>query len=472
MMIKIYFIIVIICNTLAVASGQKVNIDTVAIAPFGKVYVYTPADVLSQNIIIMISGDGGWKFGVPEFAKEFSGMNNVVVAVDILRYYKHLRELNEDCYKVASDFVELGAAIERKYNFPKYIPSVVMGYSSGATLVYAILAQARPGTFIGGISLGFCPDIELPEMLCQINGLKDTVLVKDKSILMMPDSRLGNQWIVLQGKKDKICDYQKINDFVLKTVDASIVALPEAGHGFSNWSTFMPHWKAAYNGMISKYNSDQNQAGPNSQLKNIPDIITLGKTGVISNVIAVLFSGDGGWYGFEQAISDRLALDGISTIGIDTRKYFWTRKSPETTASDVASLLRYYSKEWNKTKFLLIGYSQGAEIVPFVMTRLPEDLKSEVTSLVMLSPAITTDFEVHISNMLGLGNKQNTYDVIAEISRIQKTRQIGIFGQNENTKVQDLLRSTNVSIVIIPGDHHYKGNSALIVQKMKDEKAF
>jgi type IV secretory pathway VirJ component len=90
----------------------------------------------------------------------------------------------------------------------------------------------------------------------------------------------------------------------------------------------------------------------------------------------------------------------------------------------------------------------------------------------MLSPAITTDFEVHISNMLGLGNKQNTYDVIAEISRIQNTRQIGIFGQNENTKVQDLLRNANVSIVIIPGDHHYKGNSALIVQKMKDEKAF
>ena len=119
-----------------------------------------------------------------------------------------------------------------------------------------------------------------------------------------------------------------------------------------------------------------------------------------------------------------------------------------------------------------MGYSQGAEIVPFVLTRLPEEMKSKVISMVMLSPELSTDFEVHITNMLGLGNKENTYDVIAEISKIQDTRQICIFGENENTKVPEILRSTQVETVLIPGDHHYKSNSTLIVQKMKDKKAF
>ena len=121
---------------------------------------------------------------------------------------------------------------------------------------------------------------------------------------------------------------------------------------------------------------------------------------------------------------------------------------------------------------MLMGYSQGAEIVPFVLTRLPEELKSKVISSVMLSPEITTDFEVHITNMLGMGNRQNTYDVIAEISGIQKTRQICIFGEKEKTNVPELLKDTKVETVFIPGDHHYKSNSALIVQVMKNKNAF
>lgn len=254
--------------------------------------------------------------------------------------------------------------------------------------------------------------------------------------------------------------------------DARLIALTEAGHGFAKWSDFMPQWKRAYTEMITTFRSGQAQNDQSPRIDNIPAIITRGKTGPNSNLIVLLFSGDGGWFGFEQSIANHLAVYGISTIGIDTKKYFWKRKSPETTASDITNILSYYAKEWNKSKFLLMGYSQGAEIVPFVLTRLPEEMKSKVISMVMLSPELSTDFEVHITNMLGLGNKENTYDVIAEISKIQDTRQICIFGENENTKVPEILRSTQVETVLIPGDHHYKSNSTLIVQKMKDKKAF
>jgi type IV secretory pathway VirJ component len=208
------------------------------------------------------------------------------------------------------------------------------------------------------------------------------------------------------------------------------------------------------------------------QLDNNPVVITQGKTNIRSNIIAVLFSGDGGWFSFEQALADNLANSGITTIGIDTKKYFWRRKSPETTASDITKLFSYYGKEWNKSQYMLIGYSQGAEIVPFVQTRLPDEMKGNVISLVMLSPEATTDFEIHISNMVGMGSKQNTYDVIAEISRIEKTRQICVFGEDENTNVPGLLKSTSVEIIFVPGQHHYKGNAALIIHKIKEKKGF
>ncbi len=177
-------------------------------------------------------------------------MNTLVIGVDILRYYKVLRQRTDDCYNVSADFVQLATIIEKRYNFPDYKPALIMGYSSGATLVYGILAQARPGTFIGGISLGFCPDIQLPKMLCQINGLSVKAGKPGESYFLQPDAKLGNPWIVLHGRLDKVCDYSMVADFVSKTADAELVSLPNVGHGFSKWSDFMPQWKDAYNRLI------------------------------------------------------------------------------------------------------------------------------------------------------------------------------------------------------------------------------
>jgi type IV secretory pathway VirJ component len=214
---------------------------------------------------------------------------------------------------------------------------------------------------------------------------------------------------------------------------------------------------------------------PSSFGKKQPDIpcnLTREKSNTGNTTVALLFSGDGGWFGFEQSIADKLALAGISTIGIDARKYFWYRKTPEETTNDMASLLSYYATVLGKSKFMLIGYSLGAELVPFVANRLPLAIKSNLVSVVMLSPEATTDFEIHISNMLGLGNKQNTYNVIEEITRMKNILAICIFGENEKSTVPGLLKDTPVKIALIPGDHHFKGNCTLIVQTMKNKNAF
>ena len=464
--LTIVFTFILISGSLAASPA-----DSVIVASFGKVYIYKQTNT-PQNIVIMISGDGGWKFGVIGFAEAFSEMNTLVIGVDILRYYKNLRQRTDSCYNVSADFVQLATAIEKKYNFPDYKPPVIMGYSSGATLVYGILAQARPGTFIGGISVGFCPDIELPEMLCQINGLRERVDVPEKRYILLPDPKLGNPWIVLNGKNDKVCNYSEVVDFVSKSYGAELIALPDVGHGFSKWSNFMPQWKDAFIRMIGKYEKGQPATGNIDQIKNIPLVITNARFQNKEASLALLISGDGGWYGFEQLIADNLANLGVPTVGLDSKKYFWKRRSPEETASDISNLLSYYGKQWGKDRFVLIGYSLGAEIVPYIVNRLSEEMKSKIVSTVLLSPATTTDFEIHISNMLGMGNRQNSYNVTEEIIKMQSVPSLAIFGENEKSPVPGLLNGTSVKIRIIPGDHHYKFNLPLIVQTMKDNKVF
>jgi type IV secretory pathway VirJ component len=451
--------------------GAVISRDSLDVPSFGKVYVYNRTTT-PQYVIVMISGDGGWKSGVIGFSQTFSEMNSLVIGVDILQYFKNLKQRTDDCYNVASDFVQLTTVIEKKYDFPDYMPPVIMGYSSGATLVYGILAQERPGTFIGGISVGFCPDIELPKMLCEINGLTVTADVPGKRYILQPDDKLGNPWIALNGKLDKICNYPAVVDFISKTKNAELITLPKVGHGFSKWNDFMPQWKEAYTRLIAKYEKDKPPKVDIGEVKNLPVVITNSKAQDRQAPVALLISGDGGWYGFEQSIADNLAKQGIPTVGLDSKKYFWNRRTPEETASDIAKALNYYGKEWGRGKFVLVGYSLGAEIVPFIVNRLPEDIKSKVESVVLLSPATTTDFEIHISNMLGMGNRQNTYNTINEIIKLQNIPTLIIFGEGEKTEIPGLLSRTSVIIRKIPGDHHYKFNLPLIMQTMKDNKAF
>ncbi len=446
-------------------------VDSVNVAPFGKVFIYKKSET-PRNVLIIISGDGGWKYGVVDFAQTFSGKNTLVIGVDILRYFKDLRQRTDECYTVAADFLNLATVIEKRYNFPGYRPAILMGYSSGATLVYGILAQARPETFLGGISLGFCPDIRLPRMLCQTNGLTETADPSGGTYFLQPDAKLGNHWIVLNGKLDKICNYSEVVDFVSKTADAELVSLPNVGHGFSKSSDFMPQMEDAFNRLIKSNETEKTTTEHIDSLIKLPVVITNSKVTGRETPAAVLISGDGGWYSFEQSIANRLADHGVPTIGLDSRKYFWNRRTPEETAADITKAIIYYAKEWEKDKFLIIGYSLGAEIVPFIVTGLPEYLKSKVVLAVMLSPETNTDFEIHISNMLGMGNRENTYLVVNEIKKMEPVPSLCIFGEGEKSKIPGLLDGTSVHISIIPGDHHYKFNVPLIVQKMKDNNAF
>ena len=461
-----FFIFILITESLSASSG-----DSLTLAPFGKVHIYKKTGV-PKNVIILISGDEGWKTGVVGFAESFSEMENLVIGVDILRYFKNLKQRTGDCYKVTADFVELATFVEKKYKLSDYTPPVLMGYSSGATLVYGVMAQSRPGTFKGGISLGFCPDIDLPKMLCQTNGLSEKTDVTGKSFFLEPDPKLGNHWIVLQGELDKVCKYSEVADFVSKTNNAELVALPEVGHGFSKWKAFMPQWKDSFNRLIEKYEKDQPAEISIDQLKNLPVVTTDSKIQDKEAPLALLISGDGGWYSFEQLMADNLASYGIPTLGLDSKKYLWNRRTPEETAGDIAMALSYYSKKWGRDQFLLIGYSLGAEILPFIINRLPDEMRLKIVSTVLLSPAVNTDFEIHISNMLGMGSYENSYNVPGEIIKMKAVPTLCIFGEDEKSGYPELLKRTQVKIDFIPGDHHYKYNWSLLVQTMKKNNSF
>lgn len=128
---------------MAVVSGAG-PAEKLLYQPFDSVTVYKPAGTPGQ-VVLFISGDGGWNLGIVEMAQQLADMGALVAGIDIVKYVRHLNARNEKCHYPAGEFELLSKFIQKKYAFSNYIQPMVIGYSSGATLAYALIAQAPQG---------------------------------------------------------------------------------------------------------------------------------------------------------------------------------------------------------------------------------------------------------------------------------------------------------------------------------------
>ena len=120
--------------------------ESIKVPLLGKVSVYRPETVRNaRGVVLFISGDGGWNLGVVDMARR-SGPHAVVVGIS-MRYWQKLTERKpSSCWYPAGELESIAQAVEKAYNLPRYVKPILVGYSSGATVVYGALAQAPPDT--------------------------------------------------------------------------------------------------------------------------------------------------------------------------------------------------------------------------------------------------------------------------------------------------------------------------------------
>jgi type IV secretory pathway VirJ component len=197
-------------------------------------------------------------------------------------------------------------------------------------------------------------------------------------------------------------------------------------------------------------------AGMKDGIGDLPLIITVAKGDSLS--FAILISGDGGWNSWDQSLAGSLAEKGISTVGLDSRKYFWSKKTPEETTKMITAVMEHYLSLWKKKSVILIGYSFGADLIPFVADRLSLEFRNKVSALILLSPDPKGDFEIHIADMLNLGSSSDTYDVVKEVNKKAIHNILCVFGDGENAAAINAFKASAAAVSILHGDHHYNNN--------------
>lgn len=460
MLLLLLLVFVLTAPQLAGANEEKTRFG-----PFGEVTLYYDKPH-PRNVVIFTSGDGGWNLGVVDMAREIEAMDTLVVGIDITNYLKELEARDDRCSYPAGDFEELSEFAQQKLNFPHYVTPILAGYSSGATLVYATLVQAPSGTFKGGISLGFCPDLLVRKPFCKGNGLEWKPGPKGKGVIFLASKTLDAPWTALQGTIDQVCDPGATESYVKQVSNGTVVMLPKVGHGYSVPRNWMPQFKEAYKTLGAR--ADTTTGVNIEELKGLP-LIVIPAAFPGKDAMAVLVSGDGGWNTTEKGLSAELARNGIPVVGINTLHYFWNRRTPEGISRDLGKVLSYYLNHWNRNKAVVIGYSMGADVSPFMISRLPDSLYSKILSVELLGPGRDVDLEFHLTNWIGGSQGDKALPVIPELEKLKGMDIDCFYGRDDNDQICKSLPPGLVHPVGRGGGHSVGRNYGDIAKVILDK---
>jgi type IV secretory pathway VirJ component len=435
----------------ATPAPDSLRVDTLRFGPFGPVVVYRYGQH-PHRVALFVSGDGGWNLGVIEMARELAAMDALVVGIDIRRYLKSVESSRQPCTYPAGDLEQLSQWIQQKLGYPKYTQPVLVGYSSGATLVYVAQAQAPPTTFGGALSLGFCSLIRTTKRFCRGGGPASAVEARAHSIRVMPGDSVASPWMVLQGEADSSCTTADAQAFVRRVRGSRIVLLPKVGHGFGVETRWKQPFREAFETLARN-----TAAAPAVSVPGIADLPLIElRSKQASPELAVVVSGDGGWANIDRQIGESLAAAGIPVVGLNSLHYFWKARTPEQASADLARILRYYMSAWKASDIVLVGYSRGADVLPFMVARLPEDLRTRIQLVSLVGLSRRAGFEFHFADFFRRENRADR-PTVPEIERLRGMRLLCVYGADEEDSACRDLPPDLATSIQLPGGHHFRG---------------
>ena len=426
----------------------------------GDVTLYRPAGPV-RGVVLFLSGDAGWNLGVVDMARALTREGVAVAGFSTPVFLKAMESGSGKCINPNFALTALAQDVEHKLGLPHYVTPILAGYSSGATVTYGALALAPRGIYAGGVSLGFGPDIDGHKPWCTTPGFAPTVITKPAAGWLLPPMvQLPAPWLVLQGMTDEVVSPETARRFTAGIPQAKLIELPKVGHGFAVEANWMPQFSAAFAPLL-KPATGPAMAGPAKTTDDLPLTLVTNPRAPASDLMAVMYSGDGGWAGLDRDLADQLAARGVPVVGVDSLQYFWNAKSQAQAGSDAGRIIAHYSAIWRRPKVVLIGYSFGADTLPFIVHNLPADQRSQVARVSLMGLDTSADFQFHLSSWLDVSG-DNSLPTLPAIERLRGTPLQCLSGADEADSACPGLSAGSVQHIVLPGGHHFDGNARLL----------
>jgi type IV secretory pathway VirJ component len=265
--------------------------------------------------------------------------------------------------------------------------------------------------------------------------------------------------VILRDGKNSACPVAATRDFVSQVHGAAMAVLP----------TLSP---APVNAAFAKLAAAMSPRAtpPPAALGDLPIIeVPAQSAAAPSDAFAIIMSGDGGWAGLDQDIAAALSARGVPVVGLDSLRYYWTARTPQGVAADTDRMIRYYLSHFGKKRVLLIGYSQGADVLPFAVNRLPPPTKAQVALTAILGMSEHALFEFHVSSWIS--DDSSGPATLPEVNRLTGMPVLCIYGEDEDDSLCPKLDPLKFKVVKVKGGHHFDGNYAGLANEILNAAA-
>ncbi|MBN3846513.1 virulence factor family protein [Paraburkholderia sp. Ac-20342] len=385
-------------GALAHAATTTTTTTTVAGGRYGEVRVTQPDGPL-RGFVVLYSQASGWSAADQQSADALAQAGAMTVGVDTAQYVANLSAKKETCHQLVGDAEALSHQLERQARSNQYFAPIVAGTGQGATLAMHVLEQAPSNTIAGAVSVDAERTLDARFHPCA----PDPTVIRDKVPGFVEKANTG--------AADR----------------TRLVAL------------LTPHLQSVSTG--------------DDDVSDLP-LIEL-PAAHPNGLMAIVISGDGGWRDLDKTIAQALQKDGVSVIGWDSLRYFWSEKPPAQTSRDLARVMQTYGARWHAQHIALVGYSFGADVMPFAYNRLPAEQRAKVSLISLLGFAPDADFQIRVGGWLGMPASDKALNVRPELTHVPPSIVQCFYGESETDTLCPALDKTGVDVIRTSGDHHF-----------------
>jgi len=375
----------------------------------------------------------------------------LVVMVDTAHLYQVLGKDPGKCVFGSGDVENFSRYVQAYLHIPTYRLPLLVGDGEGAALAYAVAAQAPANVLAGVLTDGLCPASVPERAICGAGVAAGGTLQPTK--LPVP-------WLAAPAVPGARCAKPAPEGFVAGVAQARVLERDPQGD-------LLPGLRAAVRSLGSQ--RGVSLPAPPADLKGLPivEVPVSGAAHGPGDTFAIFVSGDGGWAGLDKQVAAKLADAGIPVVGVDSLRYFWSERTPQGFATDLDRIARFYAHRWQRPKVVLIGFSQGADVLPAAIAHLPNATRESLAMTALLSVGKLADYEFHVSNWLGANN--DGLPIAPEIAKLDPARTLCIYGQADADTLCPQLPEKATRRFALPGDHHFKGDYATLAQTILRE---
>ena len=404
---------------------------------YGTVHVTRPTGTM-RGFVVLFSRGPAWGDSDRRAAEALSGRGAYVLGVDTEAYLLRIGSTKEACHHMPGDAEALSHQIEREQGTPDYEAPIMAGVGAGGMLAESALAEAPANTIAGAVSIDPTASLDPRARPCAAETA-GPALPGFWAVATTP--------ALTPAAADMLTGLQARGVTLIR--DRQSTPRSEAD---TLLALIAPHL-----------------GRPQYTPEDVADLPLIElPASHRSDLLAVVISGDGGWRDIDKSIAEELRKDGVAVVGWDSLRYFWAEKSPAQTARDLARVLRRYAALWGARHFALVGYSFGADVMPFAYNRLPPDLRGRVSLMALLGFAPAADFEIRVAGWLGLPPSDKALPVKDAIAKVPPALVQCFYGADEDDTFCPKLAGTGVHVIRMDGNHHFDGNYRALARTILD----